>query len=48
MEFFSPVYELLYRCELMGMDLPHGWDLMPETALLAACSVFLGVTYGSQ
>jgi hypothetical protein len=46
MEFHSPVYELLYRCEQMGMRLPRGWDLMPADAVLDACRAFLGVSHG--
>jgi len=41
MEFHSPVYELLYRCEGMGMRLQREWDLIPEVAILQACRVFL-------
>ena len=46
MEFFSSVYELLHRCELMGMHPPRGWDIMPENLLLEACRAFLGVKHG--
>jgi hypothetical protein len=46
MEYFSPVYELVYRCEQMGMRFPHGWDLMPEVAILESCRAFLEVKNG--
>jgi uncharacterized protein YbdZ (MbtH family) len=46
MEYFSPVYELLYRCEQMGMRLPRGWDLMPADAVLEACRDFFEVKNG--
>ena len=46
MEFFSSVYELLHRCEEMGMRPPRGWDLMPENTVLDACRAFLGVNRG--
>jgi len=41
MEFHSPVYELLYRCEQWGMRLPRGWDIMAEASILQACRAFL-------
>jgi hypothetical protein len=41
MEFCSPVYELLYKCEQMGMKPPKNWDLMYEVDILQACQKFL-------
>ena len=46
MEYHSPVYELLYRCEQMGMRLPRGWDLMPENAVLDVCCAFIRENHG--
>jgi len=46
MEFSSPVYELLDRCEALGMKQPHSWDLMSEPLLLDACNGFLKVKNG--
>jgi uncharacterized protein YbdZ (MbtH family) len=41
MEYHSPVYELLSTLEQLGMRLPKGWDLLPETSILQACRAFL-------
>jgi hypothetical protein len=34
MEFYSPVYELLNKCEDLGMHPIKGYDLIPEGDLL--------------
>jgi hypothetical protein len=34
METASPVYELLYRCEKLGIKVPRNYDLMAESQLL--------------
>lgn len=41
MEFSSPVYELLYKCEQMGMHNPDKWGLMREPDILEMCQKFL-------
>jgi hypothetical protein len=33
MEFYSPVYELLYKYEQMGIKIPRNWDVMPKVYL---------------
>ena len=48
MEYHSPVYELLHKCELMGMHKPIGWDLMTEPDILKACQAFLGGSHGPR
>jgi hypothetical protein len=46
MEFSSPVYRLLYFCELKGMKLFQGWDIMPERVVLELCGQWLRGEYG--
>lgn len=45
-EYHSPVYELLHKCEKIGMRSPRAWDLMPEDAILEVCKAFLGGNHG--
>ena len=46
MEFHSPVYELLFTCEQMGLHLPKAWDLMSEPDLMVVCKSFLERGHG--
>ena len=34
MEYTSPTYELLFKCETIGIKKPFGYDLLPENYLL--------------
>lgn len=45
MESSNPVYELLIRCESMGMHL-KGYDLMLEPDIVGACQDFLRSKHG--
>jgi hypothetical protein len=46
MEFHSPVYELLFKCERMSMHLPKAWDLISEPDLMTICKFFLESDHG--
>ena len=47
MEFYSPLYELLYTCEKQGMHLPKGWDLMTPESTFYFIQTWLGDKHGN-
>jgi len=48
MEFASPVYELLYFYESLGVRFPPYWDLMLETDILKLISSGIGEARGRK